>query len=136
MQARRAWGRGGRVIANAECQEEIQSLQTRLYAIEISRKGDLEDRDDIGSKDEVGIERETPVDEGLKVKLLKLVLISISRPKREFPTYDGSLITKNLMDWISELDNCFEYEENEEYKRVKFDVTRLKGHATLWWENV
>lgn len=30
----------------------------------------------------------------------------------------------------------FEYKEIDEYKRVKFVVTRLKGHAALWWENV
>ena len=34
------------------------------------------------------------------------------------------------------MDEYFEYEEIDENKRVKFAVTRLKGHAALWWDNV
>lgn len=40
------------------------------------------------------------------------------------------------MDWISELDKYFEYEDIKEDKWVKIVVTRLKGHVTLWWDNV
>ena len=34
------------------------------------------------------------------------------------------------------MDKYFEYDEVEEDKRVRLDVTRLKGHASLWWESV
>ena len=34
------------------------------------------------------------------------------------------------------MDKFFDYEEMEEGKRVKFVVTKLKGHATLWWDGV
>lgn len=61
---------------------------------------------------------------------------SSSRPKPEISIYDGSLKDENLLYWISEMDRYFEYEEIDEDKRVKFAVTRLKGHAALWWENV
>ena len=30
----------------------------------------------------------------------------------------------------------FDYEDVEEDKKVKLAVTRLKGHATLWWDSV
>jgi hypothetical protein len=30
----------------------------------------------------------------------------------------------------------FDYEEVEEDKKVKHDVTRLKGHAALWWDEL
>ena len=30
----------------------------------------------------------------------------------------------------------FDYEEMGEDKRVKFAVTKLKGHAALWWDGV
>ena len=30
----------------------------------------------------------------------------------------------------------FDYEEVEEENKVKLVVTRLKGHATLWWDSV
>ena len=52
------------------------------------------------------------------------------------PTYDGSLVVEHLIDWISELDKYFEYDEVEEDKRVRLAVTRLKGHASLWWDSV
>ena len=51
-------------------------------------------------------------------------------------TYDGSLIAEHLIDWISELDKYFEYNEIEEDKRVILAVTRLKGNASLWWDSV
>ena len=34
------------------------------------------------------------------------------------------------------MDNFFDYEEMDEGQRVKFAVTKLKGHATLWWDGV
>jgi hypothetical protein len=30
----------------------------------------------------------------------------------------------------------FDYEYVDEEKRVKHDVTRLKGHTTLWWDEL
>ena len=58
------------------------------------------------------------------------------RPRKELPTYDGSLIAKHLIDWISELDKYFEYDEVEEDKRVRLAVTRLRGKESLWWDSV
>lgn len=34
------------------------------------------------------------------------------------------------------MDKFFEYEEAEEERKVKYAVTKLKGHATLWWDGV
>ena len=34
------------------------------------------------------------------------------------------------------MNKCFECEDMAEYKRFKFAVTRLKGHASLWWDGV
>ena len=31
---------------------------------------------------------------------------------------------------------CFDYKEISEDKKVKFAVTKLKGHAALWWDGV
>ena len=33
------------------------------------------------------------------------------------------------------MENLFEYEKTLENRKVKIVVTRLKGHASLWWEN-
>eukprot|EP00253_Pinus_taeda_P021287 PITA_21287 len=34
------------------------------------------------------------------------------------------------------MEKFFDYEELEDEKKVKFAVTKLKGHATLWWDGV
>ena len=59
-----------------------------------------------------------------------------SKPRLELSNYDGSLSTKALLGWISELDKYFEYEEINEDKRIRFVVTKLKGHVALWWDSV
>ena len=41
-----------------------------------------------------------------------------------------------MIEWIRELYQYFDYEEIEEDKKVKLVVTRLKGHAALWWDSV
>jgi hypothetical protein len=39
-----------------------------------------------------------------------------------------------LLDWIRALDTYFDYEDIEEDKKVRHAVTKLKGHAALWWD--
>eukprot|EP00253_Pinus_taeda_P031257 PITA_31257 len=64
------------------------------------------------------------------------ILLASNKPKPEIPNYDGSLSEDVLLDWVSELDKYFENEENGEDKRVRFAVTKLKGHVALWWDSV
>ena len=63
-------------------------------------------------------------------------MLSSSKPKHELSTYDGNLSADVLLDWLSELNKYFAYEEIREDKRVKFAATKLKGHASLWWDSV
>ena len=74
--------------------------------------------------------------ETLELRYFRSILGATSRPKLELSTYDGSVIVEHLIDWISELDKYFEYDEIEEDKRVRLDVRRLKVHASLWWDSV
>jgi hypothetical protein len=41
-----------------------------------------------------------------------------------------------LIDSINALDKYFDYEDVDEGNKVKYAVTRLKGHATLWWDEL
>jgi hypothetical protein len=59
-----------------------------------------------------------------------------AREKMEVPMYEGNLDVEELLDWISALDKYFDYEEIDDEKKVKHVVTRLKGHATLWWDEL
>jgi hypothetical protein len=34
------------------------------------------------------------------------------------------------------MDKYFDYEDVEEDKKLRHVVTRLKGHATLWWDEL
>jgi hypothetical protein len=34
------------------------------------------------------------------------------------------------------MDKYFNYEDIDEEKKVKHVVTRLKGHSTLWWDEL
>jgi hypothetical protein len=54
----------------------------------------------------------------------------------DIPVYEGNLDDEEILDWIGALDTYFDYEDVEEEKKVKHVVTRLKGHATLWWDEL
>jgi hypothetical protein len=59
-----------------------------------------------------------------------------AKEKMDIPVYEGNLDAEELLDWIRALDTYFDYEVVEEDKKVKHVVTRLKGHATLWWDEL
>jgi hypothetical protein len=50
--------------------------------------------------------------------------------------YEGNLDVEELLDWFRVLDKYFDYEDINEYKKVKHVVTRLKGHVALWWDEL
>jgi hypothetical protein len=58
------------------------------------------------------------------------------RPRAEVPSYSRSLNPEELIDWINELEEYFEYEEIEDPDWVKFVKMKLKGHASIWWKEV
>jgi len=121
-------------MADEALREELRVLTARLEAVEAGRRRDPELGD--VSEEEVEVAADGAEDDSPEVKLLKSVLLSNSKPKPELPTYDGSLSIDVVLDWISEMDNYFECEEISEDRRVKFAATKLKGHATLWWDSV
>jgi hypothetical protein len=59
-----------------------------------------------------------------------------SKTKMDIPTYEGNLDAEELLDWIRALDTYFDYEDIEEDKKVRHAVTKLKGHAALWWDEL
>ena len=59
-----------------------------------------------------------------------------AREKMDILVYEGNLDVEELLDLIRALDTYFDYEDIEEDKKVKHVVTKLKGHATLWWDEL
>ena len=57
------------------------------------------------------------------------------------PTIDVGVFSRNLkpdelIDWINELEEYFEYEDIRDLDRVKFTKAKMKGHAKIWWQEV
>jgi hypothetical protein len=59
-----------------------------------------------------------------------------AKTKMDLPVYEGNLDAEELLNWIRALDTYFDYEDIEEDKKVRHAVTQLKGHATLWWDEL
>jgi hypothetical protein len=67
---------------------------------------------------------------------LRAVVRLGARAKIEVPMYEGNMDVEELLDWIISMDKYFDYEDVDEEKRVRHVVTKLKGHATLWWDEL
>jgi hypothetical protein len=65
---------------------------------------------------------------------LRVVVKLGTKEKIVVLVYEGNLNVEEMLDWICVLDKYSDYEEIDDEKKVKHDVTRLKGHATLWWD--
>jgi hypothetical protein len=59
-----------------------------------------------------------------------------AREKIYIPMYEGNLHVEEILDWIRYMDKYFDYEYFYEEKKVRHAITRLKGHATLWWDDL
>ena len=64
-------------------------------------------------------------------KLFKALTKIGKRPKFEVPTFLGKINLEELINWINELEEYFEYEEIEDPDRVKFAKAKLKGHVKV-----
>ena len=112
----------------------LRQVVARLDLVETSQRRGTH-FDDV-SDDEVvapnpNLKREEDQDEE---RLLRVLSRLHSKPIVEVGPYDGNLDTNVVLDWISNMEKLFEYENTLDNKKVKIVVTRLKGHASLWWE--
>ena len=48
----------------------------------------------------------------------------------------GNLKPDELIDWINELEEYFEYEDIMDPDRVEFTKAKLKCHSKIWWQDV
>jgi hypothetical protein len=97
---------------------------------------DTRDISEADSENEAGHGEEVTVEDVVDERLFRAVARIGARAKMEIPMYEGNLDVEELLDWIRDLDKYFYYEDVEEDRKVKHVVTRLKGHATLWWDEL
>jgi hypothetical protein len=126
-------------MPNPTMERKMHKLRARLDAMDIAQRRTI-DAGDISedeSENEAGNEGEEVVAKDAIDEFLFSVVARIgAREKMDIPVYEGNLDVEELLDWIRALDKHFDFEDVEEDKKVKHVVTRLKGHATLWWDEL
>jgi hypothetical protein len=129
----------GRQVPNPAMEREMHNIHARLVDVEIKQRRtvDVGDVSESESEDEAGHEgEEVAAEDATNERLIRAVARMGAREKMDIPVYEGNLDVEELLDWIRALDMYFDYEDVEEDKKVKHAVTRLKGHATLWWDEL
>jgi hypothetical protein len=129
----------GRQVQNPDMEREVRNLHARMEDMEIRERckddvGDTsesEDEEDVGHGGE-----EILAEDAASEHLLKVVARISTKVKMDIPVYEGNLDAEELLDWIRALDTYFDYEDIKEDKKIRHAVMRLKGHATLWWDEL
>jgi hypothetical protein len=129
----------GRQVPNPSTETDLRGIRARLEDMEITQRhidgvGDVSDSE---GENEVEHEREEVTAEyATNERLIRAIARMGAKEKMDIPIYEENLYAEEILDWIRALDTYFDYEDVEEEKKVKHDVTRLKGHATLWWDEL
>jgi hypothetical protein len=119
-------------------EREMREIHARLDVMETTQRGTLDNGDvsEAEGEKEVGAEEEVVAEDIAEEHLFKVVARIGAREKMDILMYEGNLDVEELLDWFRALDKYFDYEDIEEDRKVKHVVTRLKGHATLWWDEL
>jgi hypothetical protein len=131
--------RRGRKIPDPAMEREMRDLHARLEDMETTQRCTVSDGDLSDSESEIEAEHEgeeVAAEDAANECLIRAIAIMGARAKMDIPVYEGNLDAEELLDWIRDLDTYFDYEDVEEDKKVKHVVTRLKGHAALWWDEL
>jgi hypothetical protein len=129
--------RRDRQLPDPAREREMRELRARLDAMETTQRHTV-DAGDISESESENEARneEVAAEDAAEERLFRVVARIGAREKMDIPVYEGNLDVEELLDWIRALDKYFDYEDVEEDKKVKHVVTRLKGHATLWWDEL
>jgi hypothetical protein len=127
-----------RPIPDPTVEMEMRELPARSDAMKTTQIWIVDDGDvsEAERENEAGVEEEVTVEGVVEEHLFRVVARIGAREKMDIPMYEVNLDVVELLDWFRDLDKYFEYEDVEEDKKVKHVITRLKGHATLWWDEL
>jgi hypothetical protein len=123
-------------IEKISMERDIRELRARLDAMETSQRRTPDTGDASDAENEEVEVKEVVVEDVVEECLLKEVVKLGSRVKIDTPMYEGNLDIEELLDLIQEMEKYFDYEYFKEEKKVRNVITRLKGHATLWWDEL
>jgi hypothetical protein len=130
--------RRGRQMTDPVMERQMRDLREILEDMETTQRcttsaGDLSDSE---SEIEAELEEEVAAEDASNERLIRAISRMGARAKMDIPVYEGNLDAEELLYWIRALDTYFDYEDVEEDKKVKHVFTHLKGHATLWWDEL
>ena len=54
----------------------------------------------------------------------------------DIPDFDGKMQGDAFLDWLYTVERIFEFKEFSEKRKVKLVAIKLKGYASIWWENL
>ena len=91
----------------------MRELRACLESMETDRRRDPKSGDVSEPEDEEQREEAAPMKETPELRYFRSIMGVTSRLRPELTTYDGSLITEHLIDWTSDLEKYFEYDEVE-----------------------
>ena len=97
-----------------------------------------DDSDEDEEEEEIGKEGEGEGEflNQAEQRLFRAITKFGKRPTIDEGVFSGNLKPDELIDWINELEEYFEYEDIRDQDRVKFAKAKLKGHAKIWWKKV
>jgi hypothetical protein len=128
--------RGEPPLTNHVVKREMRELHARLEAMEATQRREP-DAVDVSDADSTDVEVEEAIGERIfEDRLLRAVVRLGSRAKIEVTMYEGNLDVEEFLDWIRSMEKYFDYEDVDGEKKVRHAITRLKGHATLWWDEL
>jgi hypothetical protein len=131
--------RRDRPVPDPTVEREMRKLHARLDAMDTTQRCTINDRD-ISEDDSENEARnkgeEFAVEDAVDEHLFRVVAKIGARAKIDIPVYEGNVDVEYLLDWIRSLDKYFNYEDVEEDRKVKHVITRIKGHAALWWDEL
>ncbi|GLJ16097.1 hypothetical protein SUGI_0268280 [Cryptomeria japonica] len=133
-----SWGRGGvrdggRNPLDVVCIDDFRALSRKVEAIQeeirigFSRKRKDEGEEDKtveGANNEMHVEDE-PIAIALNDPLVRTLTRMGKRLKTYVPTFNENLNPKQVIDWINDMEEYFEFEEVEDPDRVRFKNTKL-----------
>ena len=113
--------------------EEIRNLIERLEGLET---GIHHEHTRDTSDEEIPEEEEETTVETPEVRMFRSIFGAGSSSRDDVPFYSGILDLEELIDWINAMNKHFDYAKVKGDRKVRFVVTRLRGHASLWWDGV
>ena len=126
-------------MPNPTMAREMRDLCARLEEMETTQRYTAGARDLSDSESEIEVEHEgeeVAAEDATNERLIRAIARMGAREKMDIPVYEGNLDAEEILDYIRALDTYFDYEDVEEDKKFKHVVMRLKGHATLWWDEL